>query len=95
MYSTYIEHVSLWWEKNTTIDRIDNKWNYCKNNCRRATILEQAHNKTKKRSIEKKNKIYLWDVESIKDDDNFDKISKKYTWLSKNQIMSFILSTKK
>lgn len=46
MYESYIKHIKLYWEKNTTIDRIDNNWNYCKNNCKRSTIEEQANNKT-------------------------------------------------
>lgn len=55
MYSTYIEHVSLWWEKNTTIDRIDNNWNYCKENCRWATKKVQNNNTRNNVYIE-----YLW-----------------------------------
>ena len=31
MYDSYIKHVEKFWEKNTTIDRIDYNWNYCKN----------------------------------------------------------------
>lgn len=45
MYDSFIEHVNKFWLKNTTIDRIDSKWNYCKENCRRATIKEQSYNK--------------------------------------------------
>lgn len=37
MGSSYIEWL--------TIDRIDNNWNYCKENCRRATKIEQWRNR--------------------------------------------------
>lgn len=46
MYKSYEDHVILYWEKNTQIDRMDNDWNYCKENCRRVTIKEQSNNKT-------------------------------------------------
>lgn len=45
MFDKYNEFVKIHWERNTTIDRINNnKW-YYKKNCRRATYKEQANNK--------------------------------------------------
>lgn len=41
MHDSYLEHVAIHWERNTTIDRIDSEWNYCKDNCRRATYQVQ------------------------------------------------------
>lgn len=45
MYESYLEHCKKYWFRETTIDRIDVNWNYCKENCRRATYKEQSLNR--------------------------------------------------
>ena len=45
MYESYLEHISIYWIKDTSIDRIDSNWNYCKENCRWATCKEQTENR--------------------------------------------------
>lgn len=44
MWDSYNEHINRYWEKETTLDRIDVNWNYCKENCRWATQKEQMNN---------------------------------------------------
>lgn len=47
MSESFYQHVKEYWtwRKNTQIDRIDNNWNYNKDNCRWVTALENNHNR--------------------------------------------------
>ena len=45
MYDSYLKHLKEFGKRNTTLDRIDVNGNYCKKNCRWATIAEQNRNK--------------------------------------------------
>lgn len=41
MYESYLEHCKQFWARQSTIDRIDVNWDYCKENCKRSTYKEQ------------------------------------------------------
>lgn len=45
MYESYLKHCKENGENNTSIDRIDVNSNYCKDNCKWATRVEQDHNR--------------------------------------------------
>lgn len=45
MYDSYQKHMLNNWWLDTTIERIDVNWNYCKENCKWVTMTEQYSNK--------------------------------------------------
>lgn len=53
MYDSYVDHGTKFWfdRKWTQIDRIDNQWNYCKENCRWVTAKENANNTSRKNNL--------------------------------------------
>ena len=52
MYDSYCAHVNEYGEVETTIDRIDPDKDYCKDNCRWATNMEQQNNRRNTRYIQ-------------------------------------------
>ena len=71
MSESYYKHCEMFWSKNTTIDRIDVNWNYCKENCRRATVTEQQNNRRSNLIIE-----YKWNKYTLQQ-------LAKLTWISR------------
>lgn len=61
MWELYKEHVEVYWEKQTTLDRIDTNWDYCKENCKWSTYEEQNNNRRKRRRHKKPEWRKEWD----------------------------------
>lgn len=59
MYENYLNHIALYGEKQTTIDRINGSLSYSKENCRWATYTEQANNR-------RNNILYKYNGENCK-----------------------------
>lgn len=51
MWKNFILHVKKYGLKETTIERINSKGNYCKENCKWATQIEQGNNTSRNRII--------------------------------------------
>lgn len=52
MWESYYSHIKQFWANNTQIDRIDNNWNYCKENCRWVTAKENSRNRSSNHIVE-------------------------------------------
>jgi hypothetical protein len=66
MYESYLKHCEVFWESQTTIDRIDNDRNYCKANCKWATRWEQNRNHSRNINI-----TYEWKTMCVTDWANY------------------------
>lgn len=63
MWDDYYKHVEEYWENDTTIDRINNDWDYCKENCRRSTKKEQWRNTSRNRLFDREGeKLTIWEI---------------------------------
>lgn len=89
MYASYLEHVEKYWENNTSIDRIENDWNYCKENCKRSTRKEQSKTNSKTHYIVYNNKKYNLLELSIETWIHISTLKHRvYRWLNINDIVS-------
>lgn len=75
MWDSYNEHIKTYWVDNTTLDRIDVNWDYCKDNCRWATWKQQYNNMSTNHIVE-----YKWEIYTLAE--LCDKLNKKYGLVS-------------
>lgn len=61
-FEWFYEDMKEWYRDDLTIDRIDNNWNYCKENCRWATFSEQNRNHSRNVNL-----TYNWETMCITD----------------------------
>lgn len=63
MFETFKIHLSKFGRKDTTLERINSAGNYCKNNCRWATKLEQGRNTRVSKLISYQGRTYhIWEL---------------------------------
>ena len=74
MFESYTEHIDIFWENNTSIDRKDNNWNYCKENCKWATNSEQARNRRNNTFLK-----FKWETKTLAE-------WSEITWIKRNTI---------
>ena len=55
MYETYSDKLEYIWRKDITIERVDNDWNYCKENCTFIPRKDQLKNQQRHKS-----KMFTW-----------------------------------
>lgn len=60
MYESFTKHNEQYWWRQTSIDRIDVNWDYCKENCKWSTLREQCNNRTSSRII-----TYKWETHTL------------------------------
>lgn len=65
-FEEFYKDMSWTYKDTLTIDRIDNNWNYCKENCRWTTMKEQAKNKRISYNISKDIE-YKWETKKLTD----------------------------
>jgi hypothetical protein len=61
-FEWFWEDMNKWFWDNMSIDRIDGNWNYCKENCRWSTKVEQCKNKSNTLFVE-----HNWEKKCLQD----------------------------
>lgn len=74
-FEEFYDDMNKTYKKWLTIDRIDVYWNYCKENCRRATYSEQQNNKRNTRYV-----TYNWNTLTLAQ--RWERVWKKYTQMA-------------
>lgn len=87
MYNSYVIKCDEIWETKVSIDRIDNKWHYCKDNCRWIDIAKQSSNRDMDHYLE-----YKWKRQTIRERSKELSIPE---WCLRNRILYYWMDTEK
>jgi hypothetical protein len=83
-FDWFVDDMEQWYSDELQIDRIDNDWNYSKENCRWVTAKDNCNNRRQSKKIE-----YKWEIHTIAERERIYWLNYDLLWTRLRRWMSF------